>query len=268
MKFREDMLNETNISVGYDIDSNDKLVIYYGVNGFGISWTYLVIHIVLASVAFVGFSLNSFTLWALRGKDSGLDVSIIFILNLAISDVINDVMCVYLVLYNLIHYKNYYECAFRTGVLIGINFNSALQLLALTLERYFKIIYPYKYVYIFKEETAKLFSACAWILSTVLSLLPIFGLRQPPIHGTDYCSFFGVQTDGYLILMTVCFYMVMLIVSLCYYKILSVSFAQTRKCFDKQTTKHLWWKPTKTVLILFLFYFACWVPLSKYTFIN
>jgi hypothetical protein len=259
------MENKTNISAEYDVGSdNQQLVIYYGVNGFGISWTYLVIHIALASVAFVGIALNSFTLWALRGKDSGLDVSIIFISNLAASDIINDVMCIYLVFYNLIHYKNYYECAFRTGVVTGMNLNSALQLSALTLERYFKIIHPFKYVSVFKDKTAKLFCACSWILSTILSLLPLFGLRQPPSHGIEYCSYFGVLTDEYLILTTTCFYLVILISVLCYYKILAASFAQSKKCYNKHTTKHLWWKPTKTVLILFLFYFACWIPLSKY----
>ncbi|XP_045198821.2 adenosine receptor A3-like [Mercenaria mercenaria] len=257
------MLNETNSSRDIETDTSMlQTVIYYGVNGFGISWTYLIVHIVLATVAVVGITLNSFTLWALRGKDSGLDVSIIFISNLAFSDVINGVICVYLVTYNLIHYKNYYECAFRTGVIIGMNFNSALQLLALTFDRYFKIIYPYRYVRIFKDKRAKVFCVCAWLLSTILCLLPILGLRQPPIHGLEYCSFFGVQTDTYLILMAVCFYTIFLMAAFCYYRILSVSFALTKRFRQQQTTKQLWWKPTKTVLILIVFYFVCWVPLS------
>lgn len=197
--------NETKAVIGNKtVDSAMDTVLYYGMNGFGITWTYLLLHFGLVLVAVVGILLNSFAIWALRGKDSDMDVSIIFISNLAFSDIICDVMGIYLAMYNLIHYKNYYECAFRIGVVTGINFNCVLQLLALTLDRYCKIIHPYKYVHIFKAKPAKIFCMCAWLLSGTLCLLPILGLRQPPKHGVNYCSFFGIMKNTYLILMTVC----------------------------------------------------------------
>lgn len=238
--------------------------LYYGLNGFGITWTYLFVHIVLATVGLVGIVFNCITLWALRGKDTGLDVSIIFIRNLACSDIINDVMCIYLVCYQLIHYKNYYECAFRMGVLSGMNFNSSQQLLALTLDRYVKIIHPYKYVSIFKEHTAKVYCVWAWSISATLCLLPVIGIRRPPSHGIDYCSFFGVMADSYLITIISCFVFVFLVLVFAYYRILSASWKQIKKCGRQQGMKQLWWKPTKTVLILIVFYCICWIPLGNY----
>lgn len=257
-------MNETKAGIGNKTaGSAMDPVLYYGMNGFGITWTYLLLHLGLVLVALVGILLNSFAIWSLRDKDSDLDVSIIFISNLAFSDIISDVMGIYLALYNLIHYKNYYECAFRIGLATGINFNCVLQLLALTLDRYCKIIHPYKYVHIFKAKPAKIFCMCAWLLSGTLCLLPVLGLRQPPIHGVNYCSFFGIMKNAYLILMTVCFYAVFLILVYSYYRILWASWEQSRRFNQLPTTKQLWWKPTKTVLILIVFYCICWIPLGK-----
>lgn len=246
-------------------DNHSDSVFYHGLSGFGITWSYLLVHLLLLLVGFLGFVLNTFCFITLRHKESWLDISVIFITNLACSDIIMDMVCIYIVIYNLVHYKNYYECAFRLGLVTGIALNSALQLLGLTLDRYFKILHPYKYVRIFSESSAKIYCALSWLISSVISLLPIFGLRRPPDCGLEYCSFFGVLTDEFLIVNIVCFYSTIVCMLFCYVRIMSVAWTQNKECAKKRITKHLWWKPTKTVMVLLMFYVLCWLPMSKYS---
>lgn len=241
----------------------DSSVLYFGLNGYGITWIYVIVHIFMALVALLGIFLNVFSLFVINRKEHGTDMSIIFISNLACSDFVYDIWGLYLVLYNMVHYKNYYECAFRFGLAIGICFNSLLQLLALTVDRFTKIIYPYQYVRIFKERSANIFCVLSWSFSGLFGLLPLLGVRKPMTHGTAYCSFFGVLDDFYLILVTTLFCLVFVMLIACYIRIWWASFTQSKHMYGPGRIRHLWLSPTKTIVILIVFYCLCWFPLGK-----
>ena len=249
-------------------------VFYYGVNGFGITWTYFIVNIVLLIVAGIGIVLNGFALKIVSIKSPLGDVSNNLISHLAMSDIVIGEICIYNVLYNLIHYKNYYECAFRTGIATCITLNSSIHLLFVTFDRYFKIMHPFKYInYFSNENRLKIFSRCTWLFAGILGLLPILGWRRPPINGTEDCSYFGVLDRCYLMLMTSLFFGIMLIMLYCYISILCVAWKQGRKDFqpskDKQSSvgrkysKAQWWAPTRTLMILITIYSCCWIPTGK-----
>ena len=256
-----------------DYTVTNPSVLYYGVNGYGITWGYFLTHLALILVAGAGLFLNTMALKIVHIKSPLSDVSQTCISHLARSDICTSIVCLYLVLYNLVHYKNYFECAFRTGVCTCILLNSSVHLLSLTFDRYFKIMFPYKYVQLFTENKMKVFSVSAWIFSCILGLLPIIGWRQPPTRGINYCSYFGVLEMNYLTVVCILFFTIMFMISFCYISILCVAWSHRRSitCVSKGTkgsytarnTLSLWWSPTKTIIVLITFYTGCWLPSGR-----
>ena len=257
-------------------ETTSTAVLYYGVNGFGVTWNYFLINIVLFFVAGTGIILNSVALKILSIKSPLPNVSHNLISHLARSDIFVGVICIYSVLYNLIDYKNYYECAFRSGIASCITLNSSIHLLFLTFDRYFKIMHPFKYIkYFSNDNRLKIFSRCTWVFAGILGLLPILGWRRPPINGTEYSSYFGVLDRGYLMLVTSLFFGILLIMFYCYITIVCVACNRKRRVrrslndkqssttHDQRKTKALWWAPTRTVIILITLYCCCWIPTGK-----
>ena len=266
------MINQTTTST--TITNGSMLacpsVIYFSVSGYGITWTYFLTHLVLVLVAVVGLFLNTMALKIVQVKSPLSDVSQTCISHLARSDICTSIICIYTVFYNLIHYKNYYECAIRTGLTTCVLLNSSIHLLSLTFDRYFKIMYPYKYVQLFTENRMKVFSFSAWIISGILGLLPILGWRRPPVRGTTYCSFFGVLERRYLAVICAVFYSIVLTIFYCYINILCVAWSHRRRtrahsndttaAYNQRCTKSLWWSPARSIVILITFYTCCWLP--------
>ena len=219
--------------------------------------------------------LNAVALKIVSIKSPLGDVSNNFISHLAMSDTFIGIICVYNVLYNLIHYKNYYECALRTGIATCITLNSSIHLLFFSFDRYFKIMHPLKYIkYFSNENRLKIFSRCTWLFAGILGLLPILGWCQPPTNGMKCCSYFGVLDKQYLILMTSLFFGIMLMMFYCYISILCVAWNQRRKDFQsnnqnscgRRNTKAHRWAPTRTVMILITVYSCCWMPTGRASF--
>ena len=254
-----------------NVSLDDSGVVYFGLNGYGITWTYLLIHLAMIIMACLGVTLNVAALRIVRSNPLTSDGSRIFISHLAMSDIFNSIICTYITFYNLIHYKNYYECAFRTGLSTCILLNSSLHLLSLTFDRYFRIMYPYKYVLLFTETRMKKCSVSIWAISLSLGMLPMFGWRQPPFDGLSSCSYFGVLSKSYLVLMSLLFYCIQATMFFCYFSILFVAWNQSCKImktsadsYSYWNTKALWWGPTKTVIILISFYSCCWLPTGRF----
>ena len=178
-------------------DTMSTFVLYYGLNGFGITWIYFITNVVLLIVAGIGLILNTVALKIVSIKSPLHDASHNFISNLAMSDFFIGVVCIYNALYNLIHYKNYYECTIRSGIATCLTLNSSLHLLFLTFDRHFKIRHPYKYIqYFSNEKRLKMLSRCTWLFTGILGILPILGWRRPSVYGIEYCSYFGVLDRG------------------------------------------------------------------------
>ena len=258
-------------------DTTSSSALYYGVNGFGVTWDYFLINIVLFFVAGTGIILNAIALKIVSTKSPLHDVSHNFISHLAMSDIFVGLICIYTVLYHLIDYKNYYECCFRTGIATCICLNSSIHLLLITFDRYFKIKHPFKYIKYFRnEKRLRILSLSTWLFAGTLGLLPILGWRRPPIHGVEYCSYFGVLPKPYLTLMTSLFFTILLIMLYCYISIVYVACKQRKDVkwqsggdqaarSSSQRRKAVWWGPTRTVIILISLYLCCWMPTGKYT---
>ena len=255
-----------------EITSN--LVLYYGLNGFGITWIYFLTNIVLLVIAGIGIFLNAVAMKIVSTKPPLHDVSHNFISHLALSDIIISVFCIYNAVYNLIHYKNYYECTLRCGIATCFALNSSIHLLFLTFDRHFKVMHPYKYYQYFgKERILKSISRFTWLFAGILGSLPFLGWRRPPVYGIEYCSYFGVLDRGYLMLTFSLFFGIMLVMFYCYISILCVAWNQRRRVirlpsdkrssYDHRNTKVLWWAPTKTIMILITLYCCCWMPTGK-----
>ena len=255
-------------------ESSSSSVFYYGVNGFGITWIYFFTNIVLLIVAGIGIFLNVLALKIVSIKSPLHDASHNFISHLAMSDIFIGVICIYNVIYNLIHYKNYYECTLRTGIATCIALNSSLHLLLLTFDRHFKIMHPYKYIQYFNnDKRLMIISRCAWLFAGTLGIVPILGWRRPLVNVIEYCSYFGVLDKRYLMLMFSLFFGIMLVMFYCYVSILCVAWNQRRRVvqspngtksgYNHRNTKALWWAPTKTVIILITLYCCCWMPTGK-----
>ena len=248
-------------------------VLYYGVNGFRVTWDYFLINIVLFFVAGAGIILNAIALKIVSTKSPLRDVSHNFISHLAMSDIFVGLICIYTVLYDLTGNRNYYECCFRTGIVTCISLNSSIHLLLITFDRYFKIKHPFKYIkYFSNEKRLRLLSVSTWLFAATLGLLPILRWRRPPIHGVEYCSYFGVLPKQYLIFMTSLYFTILFIMLYCYISIVYVACKRRNSQSDgdkvarsnSQRRKAVWWGPTRTMIILITLYLCCWMPTGNF----
>ena len=175
---------------------NAGYILYYGLNGYGISVPYFCVTLFTFVVAVPAVLLNGIVARILFGRDFREDAACIFISHLALSDLSSGILLFYNAIYNLIHYKQYYECAVRFGLVNGVFLNSALIIFALTSERYAKIIFPYRYVTWFTPSRAKLFTILSWTISLIFCQAPLYGWNNSISEA--YCRYFGVFTKDFL----------------------------------------------------------------------
>lgn len=256
-----------------------NVVLYKGLNGYGVTLCYLLMNVIVASIGIVILFLNSYAAYVMSCKPHNWDVTYVFVTNLAISDALCGLFTIYNIFYNLIHYKIFYECLFRFGILNCIIFNSSLNLFALTFDRYVKIISPYYYWRIFEESRAKLFTIVTWILTLTLTLIPLAGLHKS--QRSDYCSYFGVFSRAYLIVLVSVVLLGLVLMCLMYIHILiiaSVKRSRTQTFREGVLRVHgsglrrtrnpatgLWWKPTKLILIIIGINILCFTPAGKFS---
>ncbi|CAC5372504.1 ADORA1 [Mytilus coruscus] len=244
--------------------TDDNYVLWYGLNGYGITCFYLGINILIFVVAIVAVLLNGIIIYILFGRDFREDVSCIFISHLALSDFLSAVLLFYNVIYNLIHFKHFYECAIRFGLVNGVFLNSSVILLSLTAERYAKILLPFKYASLITPEKAKYFMISSWVVCLVICQAPLFGWNQDTSE--EYCRYFGVFTKNFLLIYCAIMYMMSFLVFLMYCHILCIAFKQNnkiRRADHRQINKrhtHIWWKPTKTAMIIVGINVVSWLP--------
>ena len=222
-----------------NISSTDYLL-YYGFNGYGITWFYLGINILTFFVAVIAITLNVVIVYILFGRDFREDVSCIFISHQALSDFLSSVLLLYNVIYNLIHFKLYYECAVRFGFVNGVFMNSSFILLALTSERYGKIMLPYKYGNIVTAKRAKILMNSSWLFSVVYCQAPLFGWNQNTSE--EYCRYFGVFTKDFLLMYCVLLSTMSFLVFLMYCHILYIAYKQRKTIYRFENTKEMLYK--------------------------
>lgn len=247
----------------------DSYIIYYGLNGYGITCFYLGINILVFFIAIAAALFNGVIIFILFGRDFSEDVSCIFISHLALSDFLSGILLLYNTIYNLIHYKLYYECAVRFGLVNGVFLNSSITLLFLTIERYAKIILPYRYANMITATRAKLAMMLSWMICITFCQAPLFGWNQDTSE--EFCRYFGVFTKLFLKLYSALMSSITLVILLMYFHILFIALKQNKKIRNdrqdelKKSHTHIWWKPTKTALIIVGIHLISWFPTGKYS---
>ncbi|XP_060071670.1 adenosine receptor A3-like [Ylistrum balloti] len=273
-----------NTSVTSDLTSSAgqtpwyNVVVYQGFNGYGVTITYLLMNLIVATLGLAILLLNSYAAYVMSCKPHNWDVTYVFIKNLAISDALCGLFTIYNIFYNLIHYKLFYECLFRFGVLNCILLNSSLNLFALTFDRYVKITAPYIYWRIFEEERAKVFTIVTWCFTIVMALVPLVGWHTE--QNTDYCGYFGVFTRAYLAMLLLIVLIGFLLLCVMYIHILIIASAKSSQTQlfqermlqiqglavyrSRNPVKALWWKPTKIILLIIGINVLCYTPVGIY----
>ncbi|XP_063404492.1 alpha-1A adrenergic receptor-like [Mytilus trossulus] len=104
----------------------------------------------------------------------------------------------------------------------------------------------------------------SWVVCLVICQAPLFGWNQDTSE--EYCRYFGVFTKNFLLLYCAIMYMMSFMVFLMYCHILCIAFKQNNRIrredhrqINKQHT-HIWWKPTKTAMIIVGINVVSWLP--------
>ncbi|GFS16677.1 adenosine receptor A2b [Elysia marginata] len=85
------------------------------------------------------------------------------------------VLVVYNTAYNVINFQDYLECLLRCGIMMGLLITSALHLAFLTVDRYVKIIMPYRYEHIFTINSLIMIAVVLWVVSITICFAPAMG---------------------------------------------------------------------------------------------
>lgn len=241
-----------------------------GLNDNPVTVTYFIMNFCIVLVAIAVILLNALVIHVIRCQWSTLDVCYLFILNLAIGDLLTGVIFIYTVFYNLVIFTFLYECLFRFGLILMIVNSTSLHFAILTLDRVIVIAYPYRHSGILSRKRAIWIIVSIWVYSFISSMTSLLGWYKEQRHG--YCQFFEVLPKSYLALhMTVLIIVIgaVLVLYLYLYRIsrrhavaIAVQQGITSVTGVNFDLKHAW-KFTKTAILLFGAFFICWMPTSK-----
>lgn len=248
-------------------NSTITYILYYGLNGYGITLFFLGINILIFFISIATVILNGIIIYILFGRDFREDISCIFISHLALSDFLSGILLFYNVIYNLIHYKIFHECAFRFGMVNGVFMNTSIIILALTTERYTKIMLPYRYGSMLTPRRVKAFIISTWIISIAFCQTPMFGWNQDTSE--EFCGYFGVFTKDFLLIYCGIMYTALFLMVCMYCHILLIAFQQNIRITRQDNHqihkphKYMWWKPTKTAMIIVGINIVSWLPSGR-----
>ncbi|ESP05289.1 hypothetical protein LOTGIDRAFT_152120 [Lottia gigantea] len=237
-------------------------VVYWALNNYGVTIFDIIVNIIVLTIASWIITLNVIVLKVLHDKNNK-EPSEYFIINLSVADLLTGVYLVYNTLYNLVNFQNLVECLIRFGLGMGFSMVSIWQLVALSMDRYFKIIYPYRYADRCNKVSMIMVSVITWLLTMMIGLLPAFGWQHPqPSQYT--CGFMKILTIGYFQLLLVVYlgpFFVLLIIYLRIFKEAhrhAVVINSTAPKAQTNNTNH----SLKTVFIVVGTYILCWAPMG------
>lgn len=94
--------------------------------------------------------------------------------------------------------RNFHACLLMTSLLLLLCTGSIMSLVAVTVDRFWAIVLPLAYPSIMTPTRARTFIVIAWMIATIVGLLPTLGWNrgQPP---EPRCFFTEVTHPGYLV---------------------------------------------------------------------
>ena len=249
-------------------------VLFVTFNGFKVSTGYFAICFITALIAFTMILLNGVVLHAMVCHTRIKTISDYFLSCLAISDLVTGFMLLYITSYSILQYQIFAECLVRFGQANGIFTSSTLHLTFFTVDRFIKIILPLHYYKIFTKTVVVVISSLIWMVSLLIGFLPLFGWRNMIYmdNGHLECRYFGVLTDGYLVLIACLITSAALIMTLMYAVIFYVARKQANSIAaqlhglstSKSYLDNHSLKLAKTISIVVGISNICWLPTCKY----
>jgi hypothetical protein len=254
-----------NVTEGY--------ILFYVLNGFGITASYLVVIFVTLCIGLMIIFLNFLVMDTLRKKHDLTNTADIFLASLALADFLTGILVLYNTAYNMINFQNVIECRFRYGLLLTVAVSSGFHLLALTVDRYIKIIQPLHYTRICHCKTFLVTCISVWVFAMLVGLVPTFGWKNnfEETNGDELlCSFFGTLHTDYLKMIVVLFFIPVILILILYGHIFKVACRHSRQIATQESITHshssykLSWKFTKTISMIIGIYLIMWLPTGKH----
>ena len=216
-----------------------------------------------------------------------------FLLNLAFADLLVSVLNMPITVVTIVEQRWIFgetACVFL-GFTTMLSFVSSVMSLAMiAINRYYYVVQWKTYPAIFTPRRSVLFGTIVWIISSLISLPPLFGWAEYRyIPGKSYCFVFWPSDVYYMYFMlTICFFGPLTAMSLSYFYILKFTrearqrvnrhrvdikhqeqadpeTAQNRKRF-RMTPEEV--KLTNTLLIVVVCFMVCWAPFAITMFID
>ncbi|XP_067667624.1 G-protein coupled receptor 12-like [Haliotis asinina] len=245
-----------------------SFILFWTFNDKKITLVTFIVNIVMFIIGFLAVSLNAIVLDTLV-KKRNLEPTDLVMCHLAVTDMLTGVLTIHSVVYNIIYYQNDFECLVRIGAVFIFLSGSVYHLTLLTVDRFVKIVFPYRYQDVMTRKSVSIMSATIWIFSVNLGLLPSYGWRDYPPPSEPPCSFLGVLHTGFLRFALVVFLFPVFVIAILYSKIFLVARRHARAIAAMDATvgndsKSM--KFTKTVVILIGTYLVSFLPMGTYNF--
>ncbi|ESP05290.1 hypothetical protein LOTGIDRAFT_152121 [Lottia gigantea] len=240
-------------------------VVYWALNNYGVTIFDIIVNIIVLTIASWIITLNVIVLKVLYDKENK-DPSEYFIINLASADLLTGLYLIHNTVYNFSNFQNLTECLLRFGFGMSVTISSVFQLVALSMDRYFKIMKPFRYGSICNRGVTITVTIISWSLAVIIGLLPVCGWQQP-LDNHNFCGLMKIITIGYFDLLVVVFLVPFFLLLVTYIRIFkearrhATSISCSYPGSESKTTRHSL-KFTKTVFIVVGTYFICWVPMG------
>ncbi|XP_067666561.1 adenosine receptor A3-like [Haliotis asinina] len=246
-------------------EATSSLVLFTSLNGYEVTAPLLAINGVILLIGILTLVSNAYVLDTVVRRTS-LEATDLVMCHLAVTDMLTGVLVIHTVGYNLINFQNFTECLMRLGVVFTFVCCSVNHLALLTVDRFVKIVFPYRYQDIISRKSVSIISAAIWVFSVNLGLIPAYGWRHTPEPSEPACSLLGVLTAGYIQMGLSIIYLPFVLICILYMKIFLVVRRHSRAIaatdISGNSNSGSSMKFTKTVVILIGAYIISFSPLA------
>ena len=261
--------NVTSITTSVEEDSQ---YLFKTLNGYQVTTGTLIFNLSVVILGIWIIILNCLLIQTLVKYRAYLEVTDIFIHNLAATDATTGLLLIYNSTYNILNFQNRYECLIRFGLIQSMSLCSNGFIAMLTINRYIMVSRPFRYRQIFKKKLMVSLTIFTWCLSIAVGFLPLIGWNQdlaPQPGDNMVCRFFGIMDPHYLWLNVGLYWLPVFLMLVLYTHMSKIACNHAKaikaneraitnkeeKAFDRHS-----WKLTKTVSIVIGVYLFCWMP--------
>lgn len=231
---------------------------------------YITLEVLIGVASLLG---NILVLWAVAITRRLRTVTNLFIVSLATADLFVAVVAIpcAIATYNGLPENNFYGCVFVNSIVILFTQSSVFSLLAIAVERFMAIKYPYAYETYFTSANAIKIIIVTWLLSIFIGLVPIMGWNlYPPTQA--HCAFTDVIDMKFMVYFNFFLCILLpLVIMLGFYgyifhivrkqmrQIASLQLNRNKDRKERQIIKEI--KAAKSLAMILGFFAICWLPI-------